>query len=132
MSTHPWFLDTRYPVAGTALCLAFSLCTAHAHGDMPPPSAPELVLVEQTDPPAEGNRAFRLRDSAVANSSGYQYRNDIGYATDSLLDMQRNAQGERTRNIDPEQARRSYQRYLKSFETDIPEKFDTGLDVKKR
>jgi len=56
----------------------------------------------------------------------------IGSATEGLLAMQRNAIGARPRPIDGEQASRSYQRYLKSFETSIPEHYGTGLDLKKR
>lgn len=56
----------------------------------------------------------------------------IGRSTQDLLAMQRASQGARPRPIDGEQAGRSYQRYLRSFETEIPEHFDTGLGVKKR
>ena len=56
----------------------------------------------------------------------------VGPATERLLDLQRNAQSERPRRIDGELASRSYQRYLKSFETAIPEQFDTGMNLKKQ
>ena len=56
----------------------------------------------------------------------------IGPATERLLDLQRHAQSERPRRIDGELASRSYQRYLKSFETAIPEQFDTGMNLKKQ
>lgn len=59
-------------------------------------------------------------------------RIDIGAATGDLLTMQRKSAGTHPRPIDGEQARRSYQRYLKSFETSIPDRFDTGLDLKKQ
>lgn len=55
----------------------------------------------------------------------------VGRATERLLAMQVASPGVHPRPIDGEQASRSYQRYLKSFETKIPERFDTGLDVKK-
>lgn len=55
----------------------------------------------------------------------------IGNATERLLAMQTASPGVHPRPIDGEQASRSYQRYLKSFETKIPERFETGLDVKK-
>lgn len=55
----------------------------------------------------------------------------IGSATERLLAMQVASPGVHPRPIDGEQASRSYQRYIKSFETKIPERFDTGLDVKK-
>ena len=59
-------------------------------------------------------------------------RIDIGQSTDHLLAMQRNSQSPYPRHIDGEQASRSYQRYLKSFEIAIPERFDTGMDLKKQ
>lgn len=55
----------------------------------------------------------------------------VGSATERLLALQTASPGVHPRPIDGEQASRSYQRYLKSFETKIPERFDTGLDVKK-
>jgi len=54
----------------------------------------------------------------------------IGNATERLLAMQTASPGVDPRAIDGEQASRSYQRYLKSFETKIPERFETGMDVK--
>ncbi len=56
----------------------------------------------------------------------------IGSAPEGLLALQRDAAGARPRPIDGEQASRSYQRYLKSFETSIPEHYSTGLDLKKQ
>jgi len=67
--------------------------------------------------------------SASAPAAG---GNAIGSATEGLLNMQRNGSAARPRPIDGEQASRSYQRYLKSFETSIPEHYGTGLDLKKR
>lgn len=54
----------------------------------------------------------------------------VGSATERLLAMQTASPGVYPRPIDGEQARRSYQRYLKSFETKIPERFEAGVDVK--
>ncbi|WP_394681668.1 DUF3613 domain-containing protein [uncultured Comamonas sp.] len=54
----------------------------------------------------------------------------VGRATERLLAMQVASPGVHPRPIDGEQARRSYQRYLKSFETKIPERFEAGVDVK--
>ena len=54
----------------------------------------------------------------------------IGSATERLLHAQRVLPPQRSRHIDGEQASRSYQRYLQSFETKIPEQFETGVDVK--
>ena len=60
----------------------------------------------------------------------FERRIDIGSATEALLQAQRTAKSAHPRAIDGEQASRSYQRYLKSFETAIPERFETGLNVK--
>lgn len=54
---------------------------------------------------------------------------DMGSATEQLLARQRSAPGLRPRPIEGEQAGRSWQRYLKSFETKIPEKYETGIDT---
>jgi hypothetical protein len=54
---------------------------------------------------------------------------DIGASTEQLLAMQRAARGQRPRPIDGEQASRSYLRYIKSFETVIPEHFSTGVNT---
>ncbi|MGF6213514.1 DUF3613 domain-containing protein [Comamonas sp. 4034] len=118
--------------AATAMWLSLTTIGVQAQTGTLPPSSPSLEAIELTEQAASARNTSRTRESSVALSSGYQYRSDVGYATDSLLDMQRNALGERARNIDAEQARRSYERYLKSFETEIPEQFDTGLGVKKR
>lgn len=54
---------------------------------------------------------------------------DIGRATDRLLSLQTApAQAQAPRPIPGEQARRSYARYLKSFETEIPALYKTGSD----
>lgn len=70
-------------------------------------------------------------ETVTAHTGGIR-RIDIGAATGDLLTMQRKSEGVRPRPIDGEQASRSYQRYLKSFETSIPERFDTGLEIKKQ
>jgi hypothetical protein len=54
-----------------------------------------------------------------------------GKETLQLLALQRQGQGQRPKPIDGEQASRSYERYLKSFEHPIPEAFATGIDAKK-
>ena len=59
-------------------------------------------------------------------------RLQVGQATEQMLELQRKAAAPRPRPIDGDQASRSYQRYLKSFETTIPEHYDTGLGVKKQ
>ncbi len=56
-------------------------------------------------------------------------RIDIGHATERLLSLQASPQHTPApRPIAGEQARRSYARYLKSFETDIPALYKTGSD----
>ncbi len=57
---------------------------------------------------------------------------DIGSAAQKLWDLQRAAPGVRPRPIDGDQASRSYQRYLKSFEYAIPERYDSGLEIVKK
>lgn len=59
-------------------------------------------------------------------------RIDIGSASQQLWALQRASTGTHPRPIDGEQASRSYQRYLKSFETTIPEHYGTGMDLKKQ
>lgn len=54
-------------------------------------------------------------------------RTDIGRATQSLLATQRQAPAHTPRWIDGDQASRSYARYLKSFEREIPESYETGV-----
>jgi len=57
-------------------------------------------------------------------------RIEIGSATQALWALQRSSISPHPRPIDGEQASRSYQRYLKSFETAIPERYGTGLELK--
>lgn len=57
---------------------------------------------------------------------------EIGSATQTLWEMQRASPGVRPRPIDGDQASRSYQRYLKSFEYPIPEHYSSGLDLVKK
>ena len=55
----------------------------------------------------------------------------IGRETDKLLAMQRSNPGSRPKPIDGDQALRSYQRYLKSFEHPIPDAYEAGMEMKK-
>ena len=59
-------------------------------------------------------------------------RIEIGSAAQTLWDLQRASPGVRPRPIDGDQASRSYQRYLKSFETTIPEHYNSGLGLEKK
>lgn len=56
---------------------------------------------------------------------------EIGRATEALWALQRASRGTHPRPIDGDQASRSYQRYLKSFETQIPEHYNAGLELQK-
>lgn len=67
---------------------------------------------------------------ALATSVQPAHRIAIGSATERLLTMQSTLPSLRPRYIDGEQANRSYQRYLKSFETSIPEYYETGVSTK--
>ena len=76
-----------------------------------------------------------IEQSAAVASTGAQLapvkrRAEIGAATLTLLQMQREGQAVRARPIDGHQAERIYTRYLKSFEQPIPASYDTGLDAK--
>jgi len=77
--------------------------------------------------------------SASSTHSGAQlstplhipHRLEIGQATERLFAMQRSPVNPKPRPIDGDQAARSYERYLKSFEREIPEAFETGMNAKK-
>ncbi|HEY4665020.1 MAG TPA: DUF3613 domain-containing protein [Comamonas sp.] len=70
--------------------------------------------------------------TAAAESSQQPQRIAVGQATDKLFAAQRAMSASKPRPIDGEQAARSYERYLKSFEHPIPEKFDADdLSAKK-
>ena len=84
----------------------------------PPPSAPTTTAeTRHNDTPTQPLRVRSI---------------DIGHATQTLWDLQRAAPGVRPRPIDGDQASRSYQRYLKSFEHAIPEHYDSGLGIEKQ
>lgn len=83
---------------------------------------------------AQDVQAFTEQDAAVTAMSTQvppvQRRVEIGAATQTLLQMQREGQTARARPIDGHQAERSYARYLKSFEHPIPASYDSGIDAK--
>lgn len=98
-----------------------------------PTDARSVALVDIAEP-APATRQTPAADTAAAAPAAPRHvrRIDIGGATQSLLELQRNAPAVHARSIDGEQASRSYQRYLKSFETTIPEHYNTGLGLAKK
>lgn len=134
---------SRLPLLAFSLLMALS-CAAQAAADeslsqkVTAVEAPSEAI--QTTPSSNAADAASSPHSPAAaeyepvvasEEAPSERRIDVGAATGSLFAMQRKSQGLRPRPIDGEQARRSYQRYLKSFETTIPERFDTGLEIKK-
>ncbi|WP_159912936.1 DUF3613 domain-containing protein [Pantoea sp. 18069] len=124
------------PMAALLLGLAFA-SAAHAQVD-PADRTVASVEVAQPSPIEAGSLAQpspAVAQAAVQAPNAVQplplrvRRIDIGSATEALWDMQRASPGVHPRSIDGEQASRSYQRYLKSFETTIPEHYSTGLGV---
>lgn len=77
---------------------------------------------------ADNSATHGASEAALPPETPYpRQRITIGDGTNHLLDLQRNAPATHPRPIDGEQASRSYQRYLRSFETDIPEHYhDSG------
>lgn len=97
--------------------------------------SPPADLAAQADPSADTSADSTLVGYTLyANPDGtvmYLPRReiDIGRGTARLLGMQRSEPGQRARPVDGAQALRSYARYLKSFETEIPEQYKTGMDT---
>jgi hypothetical protein len=106
---------------------------AQAFGEVQSP--PAQVLDAQGDAPAYPSTDSTLVGYTLyTNPDGtvmYLPRReiDIGRGTLRLLEMQHSQPGQRARPIAGEQARRSYARYLKSFETDIPALYKTGVEA---
>lgn len=92
--------------------------------------APMAQAGQPPSPPDEGLPAQVQAAPAPVAASAHDRQIGIGRATDHLLALQRGSPGLRPRPIAGDQASRSYQRYLKSFETDIPVLYGTGIDVK--
>ena len=89
----------------------------------------QITAQEEAPAPATASTTNLVPHPATVD---YGYRSEIGLSTNQLFALQRSAQSARPRHIDGEQASRSYQRYLKSFETAIPEQFETGMNLKKQ
>lgn len=92
--------------------------------------SPLVQAGQPPSPPDEGLPPQVQAAAAPVAASAQERQIGIGRATEHLLDLQRGSPGLRPRPIAGEQASRSYQRYLKSFETDIPALYGTGIDVK--
>ena len=101
------------------VCLAMLAGVVHAQSSTTPADGEAA--------PAAGTVAGNTESEAL-----YQRPSDVGHSTERLLAMQRTTKGQQPRSIDGELASRSYQRYLKSFETAIPEQFETGMNLKKQ
>lgn len=125
-----------------AIALAIS-AAAHAQDDPAPSRAVAFVVTQLSTAaphsPAVDGALIAAASSVVPPESDRAQpmplpvrRIDIGNATQALWDMQRTSPGVRPRPIDGEQASRSYQRYLKSFDTTIPEYYESGLNLKKQ
>lgn len=113
----------------TALVASAGASSAYAQVEDPALASTTPAEAALTQWPDSGDRPF---DSAPAQAIRFKpasERTEIGKATRDLLQMQREAQSAHPRDIDGAQASRSYNRYLKSFETDIPAQFTTGIDT---
>lgn len=128
------------PAVALAIGAAFA-AAAHAQADQAPSrvvASVETQLSTEVDSAPIANAAHAaLPASDLARNQTQPIalpvrRIDIGSATQALLDLQRASPGARPRPIDGDQAGRSYQRYLKSFETSIPEHYGTGLELQKQ
>ncbi|CAB5685162.1 Protein of uncharacterised function (DUF3613) [Delftia tsuruhatensis] len=89
--------------------------------------APAGTATDPTDSTVVGYTLYTNPDGTVMYLPRREI--DIGRGTARLLQMQHSGTGRRARPIDGEQARRSYARYLKSFETDIPALYKTGVEA---
>ena len=120
----PWL-----PAAGLALTLALThTAPAHAQafGEVQSPpeqvdARPHVFAEPSTDSILAGYTLYTNPDGTVM----YVPRREI----DIGGGMQHSQPGQRARPIDGEQARRSYARYLKSFETEIPALYKTGVEA---
>ena len=122
----PWLL-----AAGLALLPAAAL-HAQAFGEVQSPpepvnARPHVFSEPSTDSILVGYTLYTNPDGTVMYLPRREI--DIGGGTLRLLGMQHSQPGQRARPIDGEQARRSYARYLKSFETEIPALYKTGVEA---
>ncbi|RMX06317.1 DUF3613 domain-containing protein [Corticibacter populi] len=112
------------------LGLALLLAGTGAQAQPADPAEPSTTAAEAalTHWPAAGDSDATAAATPITQRAPSE-RTQVGRATDHLLAMQRASQGSQPRPIDGEQASRSYQRYLQSFETRIPEHYETGVDT---
>ena len=124
------FISPRLPLSLIATLLLACFGTAHADTASSPQTEAIAVAENLTEADAElegeSDTEEAIEEDVEERDSRIIY---MGEATQSLLAMQRASKGQYPRPIDGEQASRSYQRYLKSFETKIPERFETGIKV---
>lgn len=108
-----------------------ALLTPIVYAQVEDPDEPSTTEAEKalTQWPESGDRPFDAKPQRPIQFKRASERTEIGLATHRLLNAQRSAQSAHPRTIDGEQASRSYARYLKSFETEIPEQYSTGIDT---
>ena len=131
-------MKSHFLLRPKGLCLAALVLGQALAGAAQARSEPDRAVasVEVADAAAlpDSRGAAAAPATAALPPMAYPWRQrsiNVGSATEDLLALQRAAVSAHPRNIDGEQASRSYQRYLKSFETNIPERYDTGLDLKR-
>lgn len=129
---HPLLLSMLLASAATAASAQTQEATertvASVQADVVPAPIPEGSSHHASAPaPTAASDEPSVHREAAAQPL---HRIAIGSATQRLFDMQSTLPGLRPRHIDGEQASRSYQRYLKSFETTIPEQYETGVSAK--
>lgn len=112
--------------------LAISLCLSQASlaiAQVEDPAEMSTTAAEAalTHHPHAGDADHSAVPAAPLRFRPASERTDIGRATNNLLSAQRQAPAHTPRWIDGDQASRSYARYLKSFEREIPEVYETGV-----
>jgi hypothetical protein len=140
---------SRGPLAAPAMAaMLAAICTCATSAEPPLAASRDVAAVEWAAPqpvpasavepagaqataPVPEQQPWSPLDMPASTPPLRNRHVDIGTSTAALLAAQRASKGTHARPFDGEQAGRSYQRYLKSFETAIPERFDGGLDAKR-
>lgn len=123
MTAHP--LPTLRLIAAS---LSLSWCSlALAQVEDPAELSTTPAEAALTHHPAAGDGHYPGHTAQPLRFRPASERTDIGRATQQLLAAQREAPAQHPRFIDGDQASRSYERYLKSFEREIPEFYETGI-----